>query len=63
MDIKEIQEAKIKLEHGIETALNEFDKKCGTKIYDVGHSYSNPRAFGGANLDQVFHCIKLKIEI
>jgi len=63
MDIKQIQEAKIKLEHEIESALNEFDKKYRTKICDVGHNYSHPRAFGGEILDQVFHCIKLKIEI
>jgi len=63
VDIKNIQVAKTNLEHEIEMALNEFDKRFSTKICDISHSYSQPRACGGVNLDQVFHCIKLKIEI
>ena len=63
MKIEEIKEAKIKLEHEIEVLLNKFDKSYGTKIIGIDHSYNHPRAFGGADLDQVFHTIKLKIEI
>jgi len=63
MGIKEIQEAKMILENEIEMVLNEFDKRFGTKICDLGHTFSSAKAAGGVNLDQVFHCIKLKIEI
>jgi len=63
MDIKEIQEAKMNLEHEIESALNEFDKKFGTKICGVGHSFCDTITFLGEAPDIAFHCIKLKIEI
>ena len=63
MEIEEIKKAKIKLEHDIEVLLNKFDKSCKTKTISIIHSYSHPLAFGGSDLDQVFHAIELKIEI
>lgn len=63
MEIEEMKKSKIKLEHDIEVLLNKFDKSCKTKTISIIHSYSHPKAFGGSDLDQVFHAIKLKIEI
>ena len=63
MEIEEIKKAKIKLEHEIGVLLNKFDKSCTTRTIGISHSYSHPRAFGGSDLDQVFHAIELKIEI
>ena len=63
MKIKEIQEAKIKLECDIETLLNYFDKNCGTKICNLDHQIRLVQSEVNPILCDLKHCIKLKIEI
>lgn len=58
MEIEEIKEAKIKLEHEIEVLLNSFSAKYGVDIDSVIHETAKTDGW-----KSMFHCIELKIEI